>query len=42
MLAFGLSPERVNDLREKRRVEIRLVTGAVLLLLAVMIYFNII
>jgi len=42
MLAFGLSPERVNDLREKRRVEIRLVTGAVLLLLAVLIYFNII
>ena len=42
MLAFGLSPERVNDLRENRRVEIRLVTGAVLLLLAVLIYFNII
>jgi len=42
MLAFGLSPERVNDLRENRRVEIRIVTGAVLLLLAVLIYFNII
>ncbi len=42
MLAFGLSPERVNDLRENRRVEIRLVTGAVLLLLSVLIYFNII
>ena len=42
MLAFGLSPERVNDLREKRRVEIRLVTGVVLLLLAVLIFFNII
>jgi cytochrome c biogenesis protein CcdA len=42
MLAFGLSPERINDLREKRRVEIRLVTGTVLLLLAVLIYFNII
>ncbi len=42
MLAFGLSPERVNDLREKRRIEIRLVTGAVLVLLAVLIYFNII
>jgi cytochrome c biogenesis protein CcdA len=42
MLAFGLSPERVNDLREKRRVEIRMVTGAVLLMLAVLIYFNII
>ncbi|HIH87533.1 MAG TPA: cytochrome c biogenesis protein [Methanosarcinales archaeon] len=42
MLAFGLSPERVNDLRENRRIEMRLVTGAVLLLLAVLIYFNII
>ena len=42
MLAFGLSPERVNDLRENRRVEIRLVTGAVLVMLAVLIYFNII
>jgi cytochrome c biogenesis protein CcdA len=42
MLAFGLSPERVNDIREKRRIEIRLVTGAVLVLLAVLIYFNII
>ena len=42
MLAFGLSPERVNDLRENRRIEIRLVTGAVLLLLAVLIYFNVI
>jgi len=42
MLAFGLSPERVNYLRENRRVEIRIVTGAVLLLLAVLIYFNII
>ena len=42
MLAFGLSPGRVNDLKEKRRIEIRLVTGAVLVLLAVLIYFNII
>ena len=42
MLAFGLSPERVNDLRENRRIEIRLVTGAVLVLLAVLMYFNII
>ncbi len=42
MLAFGLSPERVNDIREKRRIEIRLVTGAVLVLLAVLIYFNVI
>jgi len=42
MLAFGLSPERVNDLRENRRVEIRLLTGAVLLVLSVLIYFNII
>lgn len=42
MLAFGLSPERVNDLREKRRIEIRLVTGTMLLMIAVLIYFNII
>ena len=42
MLAFGLSPGRVNDLRENRRIEIRLLTGAVLVLLAVLIYFNII
>ncbi|MCL7414083.1 MAG: sulfite exporter TauE/SafE family protein [ANME-2 cluster archaeon] len=42
LLAFGLSPERVDELRERRRIEIRLVTGAVLLLIVLLIYFNII
>lgn len=42
LLAFGLSPERVDDIREKKRIEIRLVTGTVLILLAVLIYFNVI
>ena len=42
LLAFGLSPERVDELRERRRIEIRLVTGAVLLLVVLLIYLNII
>ena len=42
LLAFGLSPELVNDIRERRRIEIRLVTGAVLLLIALLIYLNVI
>ncbi|MBW6518480.1 MAG: sulfite exporter TauE/SafE family protein [ANME-2 cluster archaeon] len=42
LLAFGLSPERVDELRERRRIEIRLVTGAVLLLIVLLMYLNII
>ena len=42
LLVFGLSPELVDELREKRRIEIRLVTGAVLLLIVLLIYLNII
>jgi len=42
LLAFGLSPELVDELRERRRIEIRLVTGAVLLLIGLLIYLNII
>ncbi len=42
LLAFGLSPELVDELRERRRIEIRLVTGAVLLLIVLLIYLNII
>lgn len=42
LLAFGLSPERVDELRERRRIEIRLVTGTVLLLIVLLIYLNII
>ena len=40
LLAFGLSPERVNDFKEKKRVEIRLVTGIVLIALALLIYLE--
>ena len=41
LLAFGLSPEKVNMFKEKRRVEIRLVTGTVLIVLALLIYLKI-
>jgi cytochrome c biogenesis protein CcdA len=42
LLAFGLDPKKVNEIREKRRVEVRLVTGLVLILLAILLNFNII
>jgi cytochrome c biogenesis protein CcdA len=42
LLSFGLSPEKVSALKEKWRVEIRFITGEVLIVLALMIYFNII
>lgn len=42
MMIFGLSPERVDELREGRRIEIRVITGIVLLLLAFLMYFNVI
>ncbi|WP_319508501.1 cytochrome c biogenesis protein CcdA [uncultured Methanolobus sp.] len=42
LLAFGLDPKKVNDYREKKRVEIRLITGIILILLALMLNFNII
>ena len=42
LMIFGLSPERVDELRENRRVEIRVITGIVLLLLAFLMYFNVI
>jgi len=41
-MIFGLSPEKVDELRENRRVEIRVITGIVLLLLALLMYFNVI
>lgn len=41
-LAFGLSPETVIQFREKRRSAIRFVTGVVLLLLALLLYLNVI
>ena len=42
LLAFGLDPKKVNELREKRRVEVRLITGIILILLAALLNFNII
>jgi cytochrome c biogenesis protein CcdA/glutaredoxin len=42
MLAFGLDPEKVSDFKERRRVEIRLVTGMTLILLAVLLQLKVI
>lgn len=42
LLAFGLNPKKVNEIREKRRVEIRIITGVILILLALMLNYNII
>ncbi|SDF50397.1 Cytochrome c biogenesis protein CcdA [Methanolobus vulcani] len=42
LLAFGLDPEKVNEFREKRRVEVRLITGLILILLAALLQLNII
>lgn len=42
MLAFGLDPEKVSDFKERRRVEIRLITGLTLLLLAVLLHLRLI
>lgn len=42
MLAFGLSPDKVNEFKEKRRIGIRLVTGVVLIVLAILIYLKMI
>lgn len=41
-LVFGLSPETVMEFREKRRSAIRFITGVVLILLALLLYFNVI
>jgi cytochrome c biogenesis protein CcdA/glutaredoxin len=41
-LAFGLDPAKLNNFRETRRVEIRLATGIILILLALLLNFNII
>ena len=42
LLAFGLDPEKVNEFREKKRVEVRLITGIILILLAALLQLNII
>ncbi|HII01730.1 TPA: cytochrome C biogenesis protein [Methanosarcinaceae archaeon] len=41
LLTVGLSPETVTEFREKRRVEIRLVTGLILIALALLMQFRI-
>ena len=41
LLAFGLSPKKVTEFREKRRVEIRLITGLILLILALLMQLRI-
>ncbi len=42
LLTVGLSPETVTEFREKKRVEIRLVTGIILIALALLLHFKII
>ncbi len=42
LLAFGLDPKKVNEFREKKRVEVRLITGIILILLALLLQLNII
>jgi cytochrome c biogenesis protein CcdA len=42
LLSFGLSPNNVTEFREKRRVGIRLTTGAILTILALMMQLKII
>ncbi len=41
LLTIGMSPETVTEFREKRRVEIRLVTGFILIALALLMQFRI-
>ncbi|WP_440954970.1 cytochrome c biogenesis protein [Methanosarcina sp. Mfa9] len=41
LLTIGMSPETVTEFREKRRVEIRLVTGLILIALALLMQFRI-
>lgn len=40
MLAFGLDPKRVSDFKDKRRVEIRLITGMTLVTLAILLHLH--
>ncbi|PPA80530.1 MAG: thiol:disulfide interchange protein precursor [ANME-2 cluster archaeon HR1] len=42
LLAYGMNPEKVTEFREKRRVEVRIITGIVLIALALLIYFKVI
>ncbi len=42
LLTVGMSPETVTEFREKRRVEIRLMTGFILIALALLLHFKMI
>ena len=42
LLAFGLDPQRVSDFKDEKRVEIRLITGITLIVLAILLYLNVI
>lgn len=42
LLAYGMNPEKVTEFREKRRVEVRIITGIILIALALLIYFKVI
>ena len=42
VIAMGMSPEQVDQFREKHRVAIRLITGFTLLVLASFIYWQLI
>src|ERR1035437_37400 len=42
LLSFGLSPNKVTEFREKRRVVIRLATGVILIIIALMMQLKII
>jgi cytochrome c-type biogenesis protein len=41
LLAFGLSPKKVTEFRERRRVEIRLITGLILITLALLMQLRV-
>ena len=41
LLAFGLSPKKVTEFRERKRVGIRLTTGLILISLALLMHFRI-
>lgn len=41
LLAFGLSPKKVTEFRERKRVGIRLTTGLILISLALLMHFSI-
>ncbi|MGP8319364.1 MAG: cytochrome c biogenesis protein [Methanosarcinaceae archaeon] len=42
LLAVGLSPEIITEFRDNKRVEVRFVTGIVLIILALLLYFKVI